>query len=176
MPKSSGWRDKIIISQGDLTESARDAIVNAANNDLILGAGVAGAIRSKGGPEIQKECDRIGPVALGEAAVTTAGKLKAKYVIHAASMHLGGRTSEQNLRASTRNSLLRASEKKLGSLAFPAIGTGIAGFPLDRCAQVMLEEVREHLNGETSVQLVEFVLFDRAAFDIFKEALAAMTR
>ncbi len=171
MPKSSeSWRDKVRISQGDITECALDAIVNAANNDLILGAGVAGAIRSKGGPAIQQECDRIGRIALGEAAVTTGGKLKAKLVIHAASMHLGGRTSEENLRASTRNSLLRASERKVESIGFPAIGTGIAGFPLDRCAQVMLEEVRDHLAGETSVRLVEFVLFDRAAFDTFQRA------
>jgi O-acetyl-ADP-ribose deacetylase (regulator of RNase III) len=141
---------------------------------LILGAGVAGAIRSKGGPAIQQECDRIGRIALGEAAVTTGGKLKAKFVIHAASMHLEGRTSEENLRASTRNSLLRGSERKVESIAFPAIGTGIAGFPLDRCAQVMLEEVRDHLNTPTSVKLVEFVLFDRPAFDIFQRALAAI--
>ena len=175
MPKSSeSWRDKVKISQGDITECALDAIVNAANNDLILGAGVAGAIRNKGGPEIQKECDRVGSIALGEAAVTTGGKLKAKFVIHAASMHLGGRTSEENLRASTRNSLLRANERKLASIAFPAIGTGIAGFPLDRCAQVMLEEVRDHLAGETSLKLVEFVLFDRAPFETFKREFAAV--
>jgi len=175
MPTSkAGWRDKIKISQGDITGSALDAIVNAANNDLILGAGVAGAIRNKGGPEIQKECDRIGSIPLGESAITTGGKLKAKFVIHAASMQLGGRTSEENLRASTRNSLRRASERKIESIAFPAIGTGIAGFPLDRCAQVMLEEVRDHLAGETSVKLVEFVLFDRAALDAFKRAFDAM--
>ena len=174
MPKSSAsWRDKVRISQGDITECALDAIVNAANNDLILGAGVAGAIRSKGGPAIQEECDRIGRIALGEAAVTTGGKLKANFVIHAASMHLGGRTTEENLRASTRNSLLRASECKVESIAFPAIGTGIAGFPFDRCAQVMLEEVRDHLSSPTSVKLVEFVLFDRTAFETFRRALDA---
>jgi len=175
MPKSEpSWRDKVRISQGDITECDAGAIVNAANNDLILGAGVAGAIRNKGGPEIQKECDRIGSIPLGEAAVTTGGKLKAKFVIHAASMHLGGRTSEENLRASTRNSLIRAAERKVESIGFPAIGTGIAGFPLDRCAQVMLEEVRDHLADETSVRLVEFVLFDRAAFDTFKSVFDAM--
>ncbi len=175
MPKSeASWRDQVRISQGDLTECALDAIVNAANNDLILGAGVAGAIRKKGGPEIQNECDRIGSIPLGEAAVTTGGKLRAKLVIHAASMHLGGRTSEENLRASTRNSLLRASERKLESVGFPAIGTGIAGFPLDRCAQVMLEEVRDHLSGITSVRLVEFVLFDRAAFATFERIFNTM--
>ena len=99
----TSWRDQIRISQGDLTESALDAIVNAANNDLMLGAGVAGAIRRKGGPAIQQDCDRIGPIPLGEAALTTGGKLKAKFVIHAASMRLGEQTSEENLRASTRN-------------------------------------------------------------------------
>jgi O-acetyl-ADP-ribose deacetylase (regulator of RNase III) len=176
MPASSAsWRDKIRISQGDITECALDAIVNAANNDLLLGAGVAGAIRRKGGPEIQQECDRVGPIPLGEAAVTTGGKLKAKFVIHAASMHLGGRTSEENLRASTHNSLLRASERKLQSLAFPAIGTGIAGFPLDRCAEVMLEEVRNHLSGETSLRLVEFVLFDSPAFESFARVFNSMS-
>ena len=166
----ASWRDKVTITRGDLTECDVDAIVNAANNDLILGAGVAGAIRSKGGPDIQRECDRIGAIALGEAAITTGGRLKAKFVIHAASMHLGGRTSEENLRASTRNSLMRAAERKLSSIAFPAIGTGIAGFPLDRCAQVMLEEVRDHLNGETSLRRVEFVLFDAAALAAFQGA------
>ena len=175
MPKAKDdWRDRIRISQGDLTECEVDAIVNAANNDLMLGAGVAGAIRNKGGPEIQKECDRIGAIALGEAAITTGGRLKAKFVIHAASMRLGGRTSEENLRASTRNSLLRASEHKLARIAVPAIGTGIAGFPLERCAQVMLEEVREHLSGETTLQQVQFVLFDAAAMAIFQRTFAAM--
>ena len=175
MPESeASWRDKVRISQGDITDRALDAIVNAANNDLILGAGVAGAIRNKGGPGIQKECDRIGRIPLGEAAVTTGGKLKAKLVIHAASMQLGGRTSEENLRAATRNSLRRAAERKVESIGFPAIGTGIAGFPLDRCAQVMLEEVRDHLTGETSVRLVEFVLFDRSAFETFNRVFDAM--
>ena len=170
----SNWRDKVSISQGDLTECDVDAIVNAANNDLILGAGVAGAIRAKGGPEIQQECDRISSIALGEAAITTSGRLKAKFVIHAASMHLGGRTSEENLRASTRNSLLRATEGKLASIAVPAIGTGIAGFPLDRCAQVMLEEVRDHLNSGSTLTSVQFVLFDKTAFDVFQRAFDAI--
>ncbi len=169
-----GWRDQVKISQGDITECELDAIVNAANNDLILGAGVAGAIRNKGGPEIQQECDRIGSIPLGEAAVTTGGRLKAKFVIHAASMRLGGRTTEENLRSATRNSLQRAAERKIESIAFPAIGTGIAGFPLDRCAQVMLEEVRDRLDGETSVKLVEFVLFDRVARETFERVFDSM--
>jgi len=168
------WRSKIVLRQGDLTDAATDAIVNAANNDLQLGAGVAGAIRRKGGPEIQAECDRIGPIALGEAAITGAGKLEASFVIHAASMRLGDQTSEKNLRSATRNSMRRADEKKLKSIAFPAIGTGIAGFPLGRCAEVMIGEVRDHLGGSTTLEKVEFVLFDRSALAEFEKALASI--
>jgi O-acetyl-ADP-ribose deacetylase len=170
---ASGWRSRVSLRQGDLPEATADAIVNAANNELMLGGGVAGAIRRKGGPAIQRECDRIGPIALGEAAITGGGNLKARYVIHAASMRLGERTTEENLRAATRNSLLRAEEKNLRSIAFPAIGTGIAGFPIDRCAEVMLAEVREHLRQPTSIERVEFVLFDPAALRAFERALAA---
>jgi O-acetyl-ADP-ribose deacetylase len=170
---TSGWRAKVKLSQGDITDAATDAIVNAANNDLMLGAGVAGAIRRKGGPSIQQECDRIGPIPIGEAAITGGGKLPAKFVIHAASMSLGGRTTEDNLRASTRNSLLRATERGLKSIAFPAVGTGVAGFPLDRCAEVMIHEVREHLSGGSSIERVEFVLFDAAALAAFRRALKA---
>jgi len=116
-------KDRIRIVQGDLTEEDADAIVNAANNDLELGGGVAGAIRRKGGPAIQEACHRIGPIPLGEAAITAGGNLKARWVIHAASMRLGEATTEPNLRLSTRHSLLRAKEKGLKSIAFPAIGT-----------------------------------------------------
>jgi O-acetyl-ADP-ribose deacetylase len=171
----NGWRSMITIRQGDITDSDVDAIVNAANNDLMLGAGVAGAIRRKGGPSIQVECDRIGPIAIGEAAMTGGGKLKARHVIHAASMRLGGTTSEENLRASTRNSLARANESGLTSIAFPAIGTGVAGFPIDRCAAAMLAEVRAHLAGPTSLTRVEFVLFDAGARIAFEQALAEIT-
>jgi O-acetyl-ADP-ribose deacetylase (regulator of RNase III) len=165
------WKDRIVLKQGDLTEANVDAIVNAANNDLMLGGGVAGAIRRKGGNSIQEECNRIGPVPLGEAAITRGGNLKARWVIHAASMRLGGTTSEDNLRASTRNSLKRAREKELTSIAFPAIGTGIAGFPMDRCAAVMLEEIRQHLANNTSLERVEIILFDESALKIFQNEL-----
>jgi O-acetyl-ADP-ribose deacetylase len=171
---SSDWRARIVLRQGDLTEARVDAIVNAANNDLLLGGGVAGAIRTKGGPSIQEECSRIGPVRIGEAAITGAGKLPARHVIHAASMRLGGRTSEQGLRDATRNALQCADDHGLRSIAFPAIGTGIAGFPLDRCAQVMLTEVRDHLRGATSLERVEFVLYDQAALKAFEHALAEL--
>jgi len=162
--------DKIEILQGDLTEMETDAIVNAANNDLQLGGGVAGAIRRKGGPAIQQECDAIGTIPVGAAAITSGGRLKARYVIHAASMQLGGRTTAESLRASTRNSLARAAEKGLKSIAFPAIGTGIAGFPMRDCAAIMLDEVVKHLRGKTSVERVRFVLFDHAAREVFDQA------
>ena len=174
MTMSKDWRAKISMRQGDLTDADVDAIVNAANNDLVLGGGVAGAIRVRGGPTIQQECDKIGPIALGEAAITGAGSLRARYVIHAASMRLGESTSEANLRAATRNSLMRANENSLRSIAFPAIGTGIAGFPIERCAEVMLEEVRTHLGGPTTLEHVDFVLFDRRSLEVFERVLAEM--
>lgn len=169
-----GIEEKIRILQGDLTYQAVDAIVNAANNDLTLGGGVAGAIRRRGGMSIQAECDALDTIPLGEAAITGAGQLKARYVIHAASMRLGGSTTEENLRLSTRNSLLRAKEKGLRSIAFPAVGTGIAGFPMRWCAEVMFEEVAEHLAGETSVEDVRFVLYDSDAYQTFREVFESL--
>ncbi len=169
----AGIEDKIVIQQGDLTEMDVDAIVNAANNDLQLGGGVAGAIRRKGGPAIQEECDRIGTIAIGQAAITTGGKLRARYVIHAASMQLGGRTTAESLRASTLSSLARAAEKGLKTIAFPAVGTGIAGFPMRDCAEIMLDEVVKHLKGKTSLEKVYFVLFDAPARETFEQAWAA---
>lgn len=171
---AQSWRKKVTIRQGDLTEAQVDAIVNAANNDLLLGGGVAGAIRTKGGSSIQEECRRLGPIRIGEAAITGGGKLTARYVIHAASMELGGYTAEPGLRESTRNSLARANENRLESIAFPAIGTGIAGFPMDLCAEVMLEEIRSHLNRETTLKRVEIVLFDAVALAIFEKTFAKM--
>src|ERR1700732_2759367 len=131
--------DRIFIQQGDLTEMDVDAIVNAANNDLVLGAGVAGAIYRKGGEEIQKECNRIGSIPVGYAAITGGGKLKARHVIHAASMGLGSLTTAETLRSSVAHSLRLAADRGLKSIAFPAVGTGIAGFPIQECAEIMLE-------------------------------------
>jgi len=162
--------DRIIIQQGDLTEKDTDAIVNAANNDLILGGGVAGAIRRKGGEEIQRECDEIGSIPVGYAAITTGGKMKARFVIHAASMELGGKTTADSLRSSTAYCLKIANERGLKSIAFPAVGTGIAGFPLKECAEIMLREAAQHLRGETSLETVHFVLFDEAAKIAFERA------
>lgn len=166
---------RIYLMKGDITELEVDAIVNAANNDLVLGGGVAGAIRTKGGPRIQEECDRIGPIRLGEAAVTTAGNLKAYYVIHAASMQLGGRTTTDSLRSSMRNSLFRAEEKGFKTIAFPAIGTGIAGFPMEECASIMISEVLEHLKSHSSLEKIYFVLYDDSALKTFEETYKKLT-
>lgn len=167
---------RIEIVQDDITDAEVDGIVNAANNDLQLGGGVAGAIRRKGGPVIQQECDRIGRIKLGEAATTTGGNLKTKYVIHAASMRLGERTTEKNLETATRNSLRRAEEKQLKSIAFAAIGTGIAGFDTRRCAEIMLQVVSEHLKGPTSLERVLFVLYDEPTHKTFAQTWAAMQK
>lgn len=159
---------RIRVVQGDLTEMDVDAIVNAANNDLVLGAGVAGAIRRKGGETIQQECGRIGTIPLGTAAITGGGRLKARWVIHAASMELGGATTAESLRSSTAHSLHLARQRGLKSIAFPAIGTGIGGFPLRRCAEIMIEEATGQLRQRGSLETVYFVLYDRPAFEEFQ--------
>jgi O-acetyl-ADP-ribose deacetylase len=156
------------IVQGDLTQQDVDAVVNAANNDLELGGGVAGAIERAGGPQIQAECRAIGPIGVGDAAITGGGKLAARYVIHAASMRLGGRTTAESLRGSTRRSLEIANERGLRSIAFPAVGTGIAHFPMDECARIMLEEVVAQGQRGTSVRAVRFVLFGADAEAVFR--------
>jgi len=160
---------KIELTQGDLTEMDVDAIVNAANNDLQHGGGVAGAIRRKGGEVIQRESNEIGSIPVGGAAITSGGKLKARYVIHAASMQLGGRTTAHALRSSTAHSLRIAIENGLKTIAFPAVGTGIAGFPMEECAQIMLHETLDHLKRGSSLERIYFVLFDDASLKTFEK-------
>jgi O-acetyl-ADP-ribose deacetylase (regulator of RNase III) len=161
--------ERILIQQGDITEMDVDAIVNAANNDLILRAGVAGAIGRKGGPAVQDQCNQIGSIPLGYAAITRGGNLKARYVIHAASMGLAGeQTTAKSLRTSTAHSLRLAKEKKLKTIAFPAVGTGVSGFPVDECAEIMLGEAIQHLQGNTSILTIYFVLYDPATWDTFR--------
>ena len=159
---------RIVLREGDITEQEVDAIVNAANSDLILGAGVAGAIRQKGGPTIQQECDRIGPIAVGDAAVTGAGELPARFVIHAAGMPPGGVATEESVRSSMRRSLELAREKQCRTVAVPAIGAGIAGFPLQRCAEILLEEARAHLEAGGGVEEIRFVLFGEPTYRVFE--------
>ena len=169
--------ERIQIQQGDITEMDVDAIVNAANNDLMLGAGVAGAIARKGGESIQHECNEIGSIPVGYAAITGAGRLKARYVIHAASMGLGGeRTTAKSLRTSTAHALRLAAERKMKSIAFPAVGTGVSGFPVEECAEIMLTEARQHLNSDSSLETVYFVLFDERSKGIFERTWSKLQK
>ena len=161
---------RVVIIAGDLVEQDVDAIVNAANNDLQLGGGVAGAIRSRGGPAIQRECDAHGPVKVGDAAITGGGELSARHVIHAASMHLGGRTTAETLRSSMDHVFRLAREHGVRTIAVPAVGTGIAGFPMDECAHVMSDCVDRAVAGGWQPEEIRFVLFGDNARSTFEEA------
>lgn len=165
----------VVLLRGDITEMETDAIVNAANADLILGAGVAGAIRAKGGPDIQEECNRIGGTHVGGAVVTTGGRLKARYVIHAVGPRWGEGDEERKLREATLNSLKRATEKSLRSMAFPAVSTGIFGFPKDLCAKIMLGTVLNFLaEEETSLEKVVFCLWLQDDLETFEKTLQSL--
>lgn len=159
---------RIVLREGDITQEAVDAIVNAANCELVLGSGVAGAIRSRGGPTIQKECDAHGPISVGEAALTGAGDLPARFVIHAASMSLGGTASEASVRSAFRNSLVLAAKHGLRTLAVPALGAGVGGLTLQRVAEILIDEARTHWRGESSLTEIRFVLFGEPAYRVFE--------
>lgn len=153
--------------EGDIAAQAVDAIVNAANNELWMGAGVAGAIKTRGGAEIEREAMALGPIRVGEAVATGAGRLAARHVIHAAVMGQDLRTDAALIREATENALAVAAGLGLASIAFPALGTGVGGFPIDECARVMLEAVRAHAAGPTSLERVVFVLWGRPACEAF---------
>ena len=162
---------KIILFQGDITDLDTDAIVNAANAQLILGGGVAGAIRRKGGPKIQEECDEIGGTIVGGAVITTGGNLKAKYVIHAVGPRMGEGDEDSKLTNAVLNSLKLMNERGLKIIAFPAISTGIFGYPIDRCAKIMIFAVKKYLAGETQVKEVIFCLYTKSDYEVFNKAL-----
>ena len=160
-------RIEVKLVQGDITEQEVDAIVNAANDHLWMGAGVAGAIKRKGGDEIEQEAMKKGPIPVGEAVVTCAGNLKAEYVIHATVMGQDLKTSQEYIRRATLSSLKRAEELKVKSIAFPAFGTGVGGFPPDDCARIMIDAVKDFSNQTESVRQLRFVLFDRQSYDLW---------
>jgi len=164
----------IQLVQGDITDLEVDAIINAANSSLKMGGGVAGAILRRGGWKIQEECDRIGYCPVGGAAITSGGNLRAKHVIHAVGPRYGEGNEDENLRNATVNSLRLADQHKLWSIAFPAISTGVFGFPKDRCAGVMLSETIAYLRDETNLNKVIFCLYDKDTFDIFAETLGKL--
>jgi O-acetyl-ADP-ribose deacetylase (regulator of RNase III) len=161
----------IELLDADITEMDTDAIVNAANSMLIMGGGVAGAIRRKGGPAIQKECNKIGGTFVGGAVITTGGKLKARYVIHAVGPRWGEGDEDEKLKNATLNSLKLADKNNLKSVAFPAISAGIFGFPIDRCAQIMLRTTIDYLKGQTGLKKVVFCLFGSVSYSVFENQL-----
>lgn len=169
-------RSFIELLQGDITELNTDAIVNAANASLVLGGGVAGAIRRRGGPKIQDECGKIGGTIVGGAVITGGGELPAKYVIHAVGPRYGEEHEDEKLKEATLNSLVLADEHHLKSVAFPAISTGVFGFPKDRCAIIMLSTTIAYLEGPTMLERVSFCLYDKKTYEIFKSHLKRLTQ
>jgi len=164
--------DKMIYcEQGDITESEAEAIVNAANNHLWMGAGVAGAIKRKGGQSIENEAIKLGPINASEAEVTKAGKLKAKYIIHAAVMGQDLSTDEILIKKTTRNALEKAEKLKISSVDFPALGTGVGGFPIDDCARITIAEAMDFLKSSTHLKSVGFILFDDVGYQAFASTL-----
>ena len=159
------------LTEGDITEINTDAIVNAANASLVLGAGVAGAIRTKGGPAIQEECNEVGGCAVGCAVITAAGNLKARFVIHAVGPRKGEGDEEEKLRNATLNSLKVADDNGLKSIGFPAISTGIFGFPIERCAEIMLSNTIGYLQEDIGLEKVVFCLYGQEAFGVFEGVL-----
>jgi O-acetyl-ADP-ribose deacetylase (regulator of RNase III) len=163
---------EIEVQQADITKLEVDAIANAANTALQHGGGVAGAISRAGGPEVQRESDRKAPIGLGEAVATTAGEMPAKWVIHAATMELGGPTSPEIIRNATTSTLKVADELGATSLALVAFGTGVGGFPVDEAARIEVEEVQRHLSEGSGLSHVVFAVFGDKTALAFEEALA----
>lgn len=166
----------IHILQADITELAKpvDAIVNPANTELKMGGGLAKVIRLKSGESVQKECNRLSPISVGESVITSSGKLKCcKHIIHAATMEMDFKTNQEYIRKAIRSALNLAAKKKLKSIAFPALGCGTGKFPYKDAAKIMAEEVAKHIleNPETSLRDIFFVLKDQKPYQIFKEII-----
>lgn len=157
--------------EGDITDLDVEAIVNAANENLILGGGVAGTIKRRGGPSVQEECRRIGSTPVGTAVITGAGKMKFKHVIHAVGPRMGEGDEDRKLSAAVRSSLALADRHGLKSVAIPAISTGNFGYPVERCARILLTEVHRYLQGGTKLQRVIVCLYDEATWKLFAREL-----
>lgn len=155
------------IIKGDITELSCDAIVNAANHKLLMGGGVAGVIRKKGGQEIEDEAVKKGPIEIGGALATGAGRLKAKYVIHAATMGMDFQTDEHKIRQACANAFKCAEKLNLESIAFPALGCGVGHFPLVGAAKIMAQEILKHFRNPSTIKEVVFCLYDEEAFRVF---------
>jgi O-acetyl-ADP-ribose deacetylase len=162
---------EIEVRQADITKLEVDAIANAANTDLRHGGGVAAAIARAGGRVVQDESDEAAPIGLGDAVETSAGEMPARWVIHAATMELGGPTSAEVIRRATASTLARADELGAKSLGLVAFGTGIGGFPIEEAARIEIEEVRRHLDAGSGIERVVFAVFGDEAREAFEEAL-----
>jgi O-acetyl-ADP-ribose deacetylase (regulator of RNase III) len=162
------------IADGDIAAETTDAIVNAANNAFWMGAGVAGALKVRGGAAIEAEAMAQGPVEPGGCVVTTAGRLHARRVIHAAVMGQDLQTSAALIEQATRNALRAAEDERLTSIAFPAFGTGVGGFGLAECARIMIATIRTHASTASSLRLVRLVLFGQPAYRAFAEVAGTM--
>jgi O-acetyl-ADP-ribose deacetylase (regulator of RNase III) len=162
---------EIEVRQADITKLDVDAIANAANTELRHGGGVAGAIVRAGGRAVQDESDAKAPIGLGEAVETSAGEMPATWVIHAATMELGGPTSAEIIREATRSTLRKADELGAKSLALVAFGTGVGGFPVDEAARIEVEEVRSHLDEGSGLERIVFAVFGEDARDAFEAAV-----
>ncbi len=163
---------EISVVMGDITELRVDAIVNAANNKLVMGGGVAGVIKRKGGKIIEEEAVSLGPIKIGEAVATKAGSLPSKYVIHAATMGMDFKTDEAKIRDSAKNALKVSEKLKINSIAFPALGCGVGGFPLLASAKIMAQEVLRHLREKkSSLKEVIFCLYDKEAYEVFNKGI-----
>jgi len=164
-------RCSIEILKGDISEQDTDAIVNAANNHFWMGSGVAGAIKRRGGEEIEREAVSQGPVEVGEAVLTSGGKLRAKHVIHAAVMGQDLHTDADKIEKATVSSLRLAEKSQLASISLPALGTGVGGFSPFHCAKIMLTQAVAFLQTAKFLCLIRFVLFDQETFSAFEEEL-----
>lgn len=164
-------KTQLELIEGDITDLDVEVIVNAANEQLQLGTGVAGAIRQKGGPSIQEECNRIGGTPVGTAVMTGAGHLKAKQVIHAVGPRMGEGDEDKKLSAAVRAALALSDRHGMKSIALPALSTGNFGFPIDRAARITLTEVHRFLQGGTKLERVVLCLFDAESFHVFKREL-----
>jgi O-acetyl-ADP-ribose deacetylase len=163
---------EVEVERADITKLDVDAIANAANTELKHGGGVAGAISRAGGSAVQEESDRVAPIGLGEAVETTAGEMPSRWVIHAATMELGGPTSAGIIRQATASTLAKADELGAKSLALVAFGTGVGGFPLKEAARIEVEEVRRHLDGDSGLERVVFAVRGEDAEAAFETAIA----
>ncbi len=163
---------RITVELADITTLEVDAIANAANTELRHGGGVAAAISGAGGPSIQSESDAAAPIGLGEAVATSAGEMPSNWVIHAATMELGGGTSAETIREATASTLRAADQLGASSLALVAFGTGVGGFPIDRAALIEVEECERHITEGSGLELIVFAVADQRAKLAFEEALA----